>query len=469
MTGPTTYLQRRGDSLSFRISVPGDLRGVLGIRELVRALRTEDSAVAVPYALELAARAKRMFFEARALMSKDGKDKKLDEESSIWVKLKHHREMWALRDKHETEKDKLHDHYHQRLRELQARLEGTHEALSRVGTGAAVPRRKKVAHTLADTIPIWKRLKKPAPASVEVYEYAVKRFTSLYPGLGVADIERAHIRDYIEVLQDQKKAAKTIHKDVGAIRTLLGIAMHEDWIESNPASKVLLPKDDGDDIRRFTLDELKAIFSSPVFAEGARPKAGKGEAAFWVPLLLLWTGARREEICQLTTKDVREADDVSYLSINPREDDGRVKADESRRTVPVHPTLRELGFLDYVEQRRKDGGGLLFPLLKPNKRGQRGAKWGDWWSRYVRQTVKITDRLASPAHSFRHTFITECRRLNLRDDYERGLVGHTGGARRDAHDNYGELLVSALAEQMGKIEFRGLDLAHLQRSRRTTK
>jgi hypothetical protein len=67
----------------------------------------------------------------------------------------------------------------------------------------------------------------------------------------------------------------------------------------------------------------------------------------------------------------------------------------------------------------------------------------------------------SPAHSFRHTFITECRRLEFRDDYERALVGHVRGGRKDAHDGYGEHLVTALAQAINRIDFRGLDLSHV--------
>ena len=33
------------------------------------------------------------------------------------------------------------------------------------------------------------------------------------------------------------------------------------------------------------IDELRLLFSSPVFVDGARPKGGRGEAAFWLPLL----------------------------------------------------------------------------------------------------------------------------------------------------------------------------------------
>ena len=107
---------------------------------------------------------------------------------------------------------------------------------------------------------------------------------------------------------------------------------------------------------------------------------------------------------------------------------------------------------------------MLFDQLRANKRGQLGAKWGDWWAKYVRQTVGITDTTINPAHSFRHLFITECRAAHIREDSERALVGHVGdGGRKDAHDNYGEHRVAALAEAINQMTFKGLDLSRLPR------
>lgn len=54
----------------------------------------------------------------------------------------------------------------------------------------------------------------------------------------------------------------------------------------------------------FTDEEAQAIFSLPVFTQGVRPRGGKGGAAYWLPLMLLFTGARPEEIAQLLVADI---------------------------------------------------------------------------------------------------------------------------------------------------------------------
>jgi hypothetical protein len=50
-----------------------------------------------------------------------------------------------------------------------------------------------------------------------------------------------------------------------------------------------------DDLDRepFTLTELHTLFTAPVFTKGDRPSGGRGEAAFWLPALGLFTGAGR--------------------------------------------------------------------------------------------------------------------------------------------------------------------------------
>ena len=75
MAKQTAFLQRLGDTFSFRIAIPSDLRAHFCHRELVRALRTTDKSCAVPLALSLASRAKRLFHDMRSAMSNGDHEK----------------------------------------------------------------------------------------------------------------------------------------------------------------------------------------------------------------------------------------------------------------------------------------------------------------------------------------------------------------------------------------------------------
>lgn len=61
------YLQRRGSGFTFRISVPPELRQLIGAREFTKALPETSHEAASPTALEFAATAKRLFCEVRAM------------------------------------------------------------------------------------------------------------------------------------------------------------------------------------------------------------------------------------------------------------------------------------------------------------------------------------------------------------------------------------------------------------------
>jgi integrase len=154
---------------------------------------------------------------------------------------------------------------------------------------------------------------------------------------------------------------------------------------------------------------------------------------------------------------------VDYFRIDAIDEKAGLKTKASKRCVPIHPQLIQLGVLEYVEQRRKDGGVQLFPLLKPNRRGQYGAQWGDWWRKYIRNTVGIVDPNIHAAHSFRHLFITELRRHVRDGDLRRALVGHTGDEKKDVHYDYGGFPLPTLAQAIRSVEFPGLNLSHLVR------
>jgi hypothetical protein len=54
----------------------------------------------------------------------------------------------------------------------------------------------------------------------------------------------------------------------------------------------------------YDVDALKAVFGSAIYTKGERPNRGAGEAAYWLPLLALYTGARLGELGQLRPKDI---------------------------------------------------------------------------------------------------------------------------------------------------------------------
>jgi integrase len=155
---------------------------------------------------------------------------------------------------------------------------------------------------------------------------------------------------------------------------------------SDPFAEMRLPKSDDPEGGPFEPDELRTLFASPVFTAGERPEARQGDVAFWLPVLALFTGARREELASLRVADISKDEPTGHWTLAIRAEkkaNKSLKTKGSARTIPVHPTLVHLGFLDLVEAARKRGeasphcGGneaWLFPAVAP--KGGNIDAWG---------------------------------------------------------------------------------------------
>ena len=99
--------------------------------------------------------------------------------------------------------------------------------------------------------------------------------------------------------------------------------------------------------------------------------------------------------------------------------------------MPVHPKLRELGFLDYVETRRADGAtAWLFPLVAPDRPGAVEG-WTKWFGRHIR-SLGIVDK-SKVFHSLRHNFIDALRGAGVDEELRMALFGH-GWRRAPPHE-----------------------------------
>ncbi len=122
----------------------------------------------------------------------------------------------------------------------------------------------------------------------------------------------------------------------------------------------------------FTEGEIAKIFATAVYQACAwkATKAGTFRTFqpfhYWLPLLGLFTGARIGELCQLYLDDVRCEGDVWFIDINQSSLDKSLKNEWSKRLVPLHPKLVELGFANWCDQLRKGGYKRVFPELSWN-------------------------------------------------------------------------------------------------------
>jgi len=246
------------------------------------------------------------------------------------------------------------------------------------------------------------------------------------------------------------------------LNTLLRFAVQKARIiKVNPAADITIDvkADPEEDVQPFDLPAIEAIFASPIFTQDARPDAGCGEAAYWLPLLALYTGGRLNELGQLRPKDIVEAPYVDrdgqdqqawVIRIVADKAEGlKLKNASSARRVPIHAELIRLGFLTYVEAARASGQARIFPDLRPDKYNTVTANWPKWFGRYLRGTCEVTDERMR-FHSFRHAFKDYVREAEIAEDVNDAMTGHKGQA---VARKYGSSLsyplrpmVSAIAE-----------------------
>jgi integrase len=292
----------------------------------------------------------------------------------------------------------------------------------------------------------WAAERKVSAKGVEAHRAVARWFIERAGDLSVEKITKRDVLTFKDKMLEEGATPANVKVKLTRLRTLLNYAASNDFIQENPAKSVTVVVPDAERNKRkpFDLQSLTAIFNSPIYTQDERPKEGRGEAAYWLPLLGLYTGARLEELGQLRPSDVREetypdADETERTAwfihlVEDDEDDLKLKNAGSERIIPVHPSLEQQGFIRFVRDAQDGGRSRLFPELRPDKWGHLTAKWGEWFGDYKRNVIGITDgRLVF--HSFRHTFKRYARHVKMVEGVQRQIMGHSG---KDAADDYGD-------------------------------
>jgi site-specific recombinase XerD len=218
----------------------------------------------------------------------------------------------------------------------------------------------------------------------------------------------------------------------------------------------------------WTSDELKALFASPVWT-GCNPKAHTRpgpkiirNAKFWLPLLALFHGARLEEFADLYRRDIGRDGKIAFVRLV--EETRGLKNETASRTVPLHPEIIRLGFLDYAERVAPNPDDPLFPDIEPQgpdrKRGGRITRWFG----YYRKKVGLY-RPDVGMHAFQHVVETRLKdawgydpvRVRAIDF----LLGHaSGGSEGSIRYDKGPNL-RLLHTTLARLRYPELDLSHL--------
>lgn len=218
-------------------------------------------------------------------------------------------------------------------------------------------------------------------------------------------------------------------------------------------------------------EELKAIFERDLLAPGVKYR----DMMYWGPMLGLYSGARANEIAQLTVADVVVRDGIHCLRITdmPGEDDdegqaelpeeaqerrlrekNRVKNEASRRIVPIHPALLAAGFLDYVDYLRSSNETRLFPEATYEEASGFGRKLSRQWRRTT-QELGIWKKRKKVFHSFRSTLNGRLFKRNVPQEVRELILGHENDSTNSESylKDENDVPVRLLHEYLSRVSF----------------
>lgn len=220
-------------------------------------------------------------------------------------------------------------------------------------------------------------------------------------------------------------------------KRFMTIANPADDLETFPA----LSKEEEESRTRprypFTAPQLNTLLTSDWYdPTNRRQFTGKMRAdlgaRYWVPLIGICHGNRVGEGVQFVVSDFSFSGELFVVSFQTELDKstedtknvlekkvllGQTLSDEelkklrhlknksTRRVVPIHRVLIGLGFVKFVEQRRREAGpnGLLFPSSEPTPGGKEpklGRSYEQAFLRFVRDKLGFGHGFGN--HSFRH-------------------------------------------------------------------
>lgn len=280
-------------------------------------------------------------------------------------------------------------------------------------------------HSLREIYDKWKQSQPRSKDSINSCDRSLKLFETLVGNVAVEQINRAMGAQFRTHLMQLDTTPKTARDRLIWVKSLLNYA-HRDleltnrnvWNGIDISFKTTKRR------RPWTDKELITLFSQPLFTQKKLPRNKKagGWAAYWVPLIAVFSGARVSEICQLTADDIDTNTSHPTIKIRSRSENQRLKTINAERDIPIHTQLIALGFLDYVEQfKSSPTADNLWPDL-PKRNECSGGYFSQWFGEYLK-TLQLNGEV--DFHSFRHTVRTQ---LVLKDVSEIAidrLLGHS--------------------------------------------
>lgn len=197
--------------------------------------------------------------------------------------------------------------------------------------------------------------------------------------------------------------------------TFLKWAKSRGYVAENVFYKIYVEKiNKGKSVFPFKDKQLSAIFSMPDYMNHKYLHP----YYYWLPILLRYTGARMNELCQLRKVDIVFASGIYCIWIREGSDDQSVKTGKMR-LVPLHDEILAKGFIEFVNTRTDVRLFSELPLVN----GYYSHNASKWFARRREKFGVDFDRSVN-GHSFRRSFINELKQKLVTKYRVETIVGH---------------------------------------------
>lgn len=299
---------------------------------------------------------------------------------------------------------------------------------------------EKPAHllTLRDVFVVWStKGKRPSLKTIATAERVVSQFEEVCgnpPLLKLTRLDGLKFRDW---LLAQGQSPRTAADRLDYVSRLIRFEMKEQQrITVNPWASIQVEgSNEAVTVRRYIKPErMVTLFSLPLFQAYDLPtvKTAGRDAAYWLPILGAYTGARVTELAQLLVGDIRMEENLWCIAIVEEQSWQSVKNQPSKRVIPMHSELVRLGLPDYAAALGKVGHQRLFPMAPVSALNNAGGPFATWFSKLK---ASVGWGPENTFHSFRHTIETMLKRKKV---YPFDINAYTGHKQRggDADTTY---------------------------------
>ena len=268
----------------------------------------------------------------------------------------------------------------------------------------------------------WQASKHTSEDSSRACLRAINLFEEFSGKVKLAQINRDMGDKFRSWLQQQQTSSKTARDRLVWVKSLLNYASQDlELIPKNPWRGLDIKAHTEAPRQPWSDESLTKLFSHSIWTKGLIPKNIKagGSAAYWIPLLGLYSGARCSELCQLRKDDIKTESGVWMMQIHDGDPTQRIKTIAGRRAIPLHDELLRLGFIQYWDSIEQ---GSLWPKL-PKREGKAGGYFSQFFGE-LRAELGIPPSMSF--HSFRHSARTNLVCAGVAESVVDRLLGHIG-------------------------------------------